>query len=62
MQIEPMTDSHADAVLAIYQADIDEGDATFETSAPSWATFTASRPGATRPAMTDRPRPRAGPR
>ena len=43
MQIEPMTGSHADAVLAIYQAGIDEGNATFETSAPPWATFTATR-------------------
>ncbi|MGA8459962.1 MAG: N-acetyltransferase family protein [Streptosporangiaceae bacterium] len=43
MQIEPMTDSHADTVLAIYQAGIDEGNATFETSAPSWAVFTAAR-------------------
>lgn len=43
MQIEPMTESHADAVLAIYQAGIDEGNATFETSAPSWAAFTATR-------------------
>jgi L-amino acid N-acyltransferase YncA len=43
MQIEPMTDSHASAVLAIYQAGMDEGNATFETSAPSWAAFTAAR-------------------
>jgi L-amino acid N-acyltransferase YncA len=28
MQIEPMTDSHASAVLAIYQAGIDEGNAS----------------------------------
>ncbi len=38
-----MTDAHADAVLAIYQAGIDEGDATFETRAPDWAKFTATR-------------------
>jgi len=43
MLTESMTDSHADAVLAIYQAGIDEGNATFETSAPSWAAFTAAR-------------------
>jgi L-amino acid N-acyltransferase YncA len=43
MQITPMTDEHATAVLAIYQAGIDEGDATFETRAPSWAAFTAGR-------------------
>ena len=39
IRIEPMTDAHADAVLAIYRAGIDEGNATFETSAPSWAEF-----------------------
>jgi phosphinothricin acetyltransferase len=38
-----MTDAHADAVLAIYQAGIDEGDATFETRAPDWAAFAAAR-------------------
>jgi L-amino acid N-acyltransferase YncA len=43
VQIEPMTDAHAGAVLAIYQAGIDEGDATFETGAPSWPDFTAAR-------------------
>ena len=43
MRIEPMTDSHAGAVLAIYQAGIDEGNATFEISAPSWDAFTAAR-------------------
>jgi phosphinothricin acetyltransferase len=30
-------------VLAIYQAGIDEGDATFETQAPAWPEFTAAR-------------------
>lgn len=39
MHIEPMTD----AVLAIYQAGIDEGNATFETIAPGWPAFTAAR-------------------
>ena len=38
-----MTDAHADAVLAIYQAGIEEGNATFETRAPDWATFAAAR-------------------
>jgi len=41
--IEPMTDGHAAAVLAIYQAGIDEGNATFETQAPAWDEFTAHR-------------------
>jgi phosphinothricin acetyltransferase len=38
-----MTDRHAAAVLAIYQAGIDEGDATFETSAPPWPDFAAAK-------------------
>jgi L-amino acid N-acyltransferase YncA len=43
VRIEPMTERHAAAVLAIYQAGIDEGDATFETQAPAWPEFTAAR-------------------
>jgi L-amino acid N-acyltransferase YncA len=43
MRIEPMTEADAAAVLAIYQAGIDEGDATFETQAPAWPEFTAAR-------------------
>lgn len=43
VRVEPMTAAHADAVLAIYQAGIDEGDATFETSAPRWEEFDASK-------------------
>src|SRR5580704_8532185 len=42
-QIRDMTDEHASAVLAIYQAGIDEGNATFETQAPAWNEFTATR-------------------
>jgi phosphinothricin acetyltransferase len=38
-----MVPEHADQVLAIYQAGIDEGDATFETAAPSWETFDADK-------------------
>jgi len=40
--VEPMLAEHADAVLAIYQAGIDEGNATFETSAPEWSLFDAT--------------------
>jgi L-amino acid N-acyltransferase YncA len=40
---EPMTSAHAAAVLAIYQAGIEEGNATFEIRAPDWAAFTAAR-------------------
>jgi L-amino acid N-acyltransferase YncA len=43
MRIEPMSEADAAAVLAIYQAGIDEGDATFETQAPAWPEFTAAR-------------------
>ena len=38
-----MTGAHAAAVLAIYQAGIDEGDATFETRAPAWEAFAAAK-------------------
>ena len=38
-----MSDAHAADVLAIYQAGIDEGNATFETRAPGWQAFSAAR-------------------
>jgi phosphinothricin acetyltransferase len=38
-----MTDADAGAVLAIYQAGIETGHATFETAAPDWAGFCAGR-------------------
>lgn len=41
--IAPMVGAHADAVLAIYQSGIDEGDATFETAAPTWEAFDAAK-------------------
>jgi phosphinothricin acetyltransferase len=37
-----MRPEHAEQVLAIYQLGIDEGDATFETSAPTWDAFDRS--------------------
>ena len=43
VRIELMTAAHADAVLATYQAGIEEGNATFETRAPGWPEFTAAR-------------------
>ena len=43
VRIEPMTGAHAGPVLAVYQAGIDEGNATFETRAPGWDEFTAAR-------------------
>ncbi|MFJ7270483.1 GNAT family N-acetyltransferase [Streptomyces sp. NPDC099050] len=42
-RIEPLTRSHAQEALAIYQAGIDEGNATFETEAPTWVAFDAAR-------------------
>jgi L-amino acid N-acyltransferase YncA len=38
-----MLAEHAEQVLAIYQAGIDEGDATFETVAPDWERFDAEK-------------------
>jgi phosphinothricin acetyltransferase len=52
--IEPMTGGHADAVLPIYQSGIDEGNATFETQAPAWDTFSAARLPDHRFVATDR--------
>ena len=40
--VGPMRPEHAEQVLAIYQLGIDEGDATFETSAPTWDAFDGS--------------------
>ncbi|WP_436319754.1 N-acetyltransferase family protein [Streptomyces syringium] len=41
--ITPLTPAHAEEVLAIYQAGIDEGNATFETAAPTWESFDAAK-------------------
>ncbi|MFC4147880.1 N-acetyltransferase family protein [Micromonospora mangrovi] len=41
--VRPMRADDAAAVLAIYQAGLDGGDASFETTAPSWAAFDAGR-------------------
>jgi len=59
-----MTGAHAAAVLAIYQAGIEEGNATFETRAPDWAAFpppprrparrSGRPPGGMRPRRQDR--------
>jgi L-amino acid N-acyltransferase YncA len=43
VRIRPMRETDAADVLAIYQAGLDTGDASFETTAPDWATFTASK-------------------
>ncbi|MCF6524791.1 N-acetyltransferase [Streptomyces sp. JJ36] len=49
----PLTAEHAEQVLAIYQAGIDEGHATFETAAPSWEVFDSARLPAHRFAALD---------
>ncbi|WP_063767862.1 GNAT family N-acetyltransferase [Streptosporangium roseum] len=41
--IRPMRESDASQVLAIYQAGLDTGQASFETVAPSWEGFTAGK-------------------
>ncbi|MFF7776887.1 GNAT family N-acetyltransferase [Streptomyces tanashiensis] len=41
--VVPLTAAHADAVVAIYQAGVDEGNATFETTAPTWERFDAAK-------------------
>ncbi|MFI7464930.1 GNAT family N-acetyltransferase [Nonomuraea sp. NPDC049646] len=43
LEIRPMREGDAPEVLAIYQAGLDTGQASFETTAPSWEGFTASR-------------------
>jgi L-amino acid N-acyltransferase YncA len=41
--IRAMRPADADRVLAIYQAGMDGGNASFETTAPTWAAFDAAR-------------------
>ncbi len=41
--VVPLTADHADEVVAIYQAGVDEGNATFETTTPTWAEFDAAK-------------------
>ncbi|WP_371786937.1 GNAT family N-acetyltransferase [Streptosporangium subroseum] len=43
LEIRPMREGDAGQVLAIYQAGLDSGQASFETVAPSWEDFAASR-------------------
>ena len=53
--VEPMQCAHGAAVLRIYQAGLDEGDASFETAAPAWPQFDAShRPDLRFVAIRDR--------
>lgn len=40
--VVPLCDEHADEVLAIYQAGLDTGNASFETTAPAWDRWDAA--------------------
>lgn len=55
--VVPMLAEHADQVLAIYQLGIDEGDATFETTAPTWRDFDTSHLAEHRFVALDAPAP-----
>ncbi|GGQ90865.1 GNAT family N-acetyltransferase [Streptomyces asoensis] len=43
VRIAPLRAEHAEQVLAIYRLGIDEGNATFETTAPTWEAFDAAK-------------------
>ncbi|MET8054126.1 GNAT family N-acetyltransferase [Streptosporangium sp. NPDC005286] len=43
LEIRPMRETDAEQVLAIYQAGLDTGQASFETLAPSWEGFTGGK-------------------
>ncbi|MCG5214886.1 GNAT family N-acetyltransferase [Streptosporangium sp. KLBMP 9127] len=43
LEIRPMRDGDAERVLAIYEAGLETGQATFETVVPSWAEFIAAK-------------------
>ena len=52
--VRPMTGADAAQVLAIYQAGLDGGEASFETQAPAWEAFDATRlPGHRHVAVDD---------
>jgi L-amino acid N-acyltransferase YncA len=43
VKIRSMCETDADAVLCIYQAGLDSGHASFETTAPRWPAFDAGK-------------------
>ncbi len=43
LTVRPMTSDDADPVLAVYQAGLDTGHASFESTAPTWPAFDAGR-------------------
>jgi phosphinothricin acetyltransferase len=52
-RINVMSSAHADQVLAIYQAGLDSGNASFETTAPSWEEWDRAHLAAHRFVATD---------
>jgi L-amino acid N-acyltransferase YncA len=52
-RINIMSSAHADQVLAIYQAGLDSGNASFETTAPSWEQWDRAHLAAHRFVATD---------
>jgi phosphinothricin acetyltransferase len=53
VRITAMTADHAGSVLAIYQAGLDTGNASFETTAPHWEQWDASHLAAHRQVAVD---------
>jgi L-amino acid N-acyltransferase YncA len=53
--VRPMRAADAGQVLAIYQAGLDTGQASFETAAPAWAAFDAAKLPAHRHVAVDAP-------
>jgi L-amino acid N-acyltransferase YncA len=51
--VRALRTTDADAVLAIYQAGLDSGDASFETTVPDWQSFLSSKLPAHRLVATD---------
>ncbi|PYC75120.1 N-acetyltransferase [Micromonospora arborensis] len=52
--VRPMVAADADRVLAIYQAGLDAGNASFEITAPTWSAFDTARLSAHRFVAVDR--------
>jgi L-amino acid N-acyltransferase YncA len=55
LRLTAMLPKHAAEVLSIYQAGIDEGQATFELNAPTWTSFDAAKLPAHRFVALDMP-------
>ena len=53
LTIGPMDERHARGVLAVYQAGIDTGNATFEETVPSWLVFSSKWRPDLRPVAID---------